>query len=86
MPFLYAAFTKPFTLDRPSQFRPPPPPPLKSGPYLRDYDEVKSIGSSLAHPNQHTDAALFWTVNFVTQMNEALRGIADARVTDVGDS
>jgi len=85
MVFPYAAFTKPFTLNRPSQFRPPPPPPLESGPYLRDYEEVKEIGSSVAHPNSQTDVARFWTVNFVTQWNEALRGISEARVSDVGD-
>ena len=82
----WAAFTKPFTLNRPSQFRPPPPPPLTSGAYLRDYEEVKRIGSSVAHPNPNTDVARFWTVNFVTQWNEALRGIAESRVPDVGDS
>ena len=86
MVFLYAAITEPFALNRPSQFRPPPPPPLTSGAYLRDYEEVKSIGSSVAHPNGNTDVARFWNGNFVTQWNDALRGIAETRIQDVGDS
>lgn len=86
MVFLYAATTEPFALNRPSQFRPPPPPPLTSGAYLRDYEEVKRIGSSVAHPNANTDVARFWNGNFMTQWNDALRGIAESRIQDVGDS
>ena len=86
MAFLYAAFSKPFTLNRTSQFRPEPPPPLTSITYARDYDEVKALGSAAAHPNPQTDTARFWSVNFVTQWNDALRGVADMHVADIGDS
>ena len=84
--FLYLAVTDPFTLNRPSQFRPQPPPPLTSRDYAREYDEVKALGRSSAHPNSQTEVAHFWTVNFFAQWNEALRQIADAHLTNVGDS
>jgi hypothetical protein len=84
--FLFLAFTDPFTLNRPSQFRPPPPPPLTSQRYLRDYNEVKALGNAAAHPNSTTDLARFWSGNFLTQWNEALRQIADARLSAIGDS
>ena len=82
----FLSVSDPFTLNRPSQFRPPPPPPLKSRRYAREFDEVKARGSSLAHPNADTDLARFWSVNFFAQWNEVLRQVADANVSDPGDS
>ncbi|HEY0788721.1 MAG TPA: vanadium-dependent haloperoxidase [Thermoanaerobaculia bacterium] len=86
MAFLYATTVEPFTLLDNSQFRPAPPPPLNSGAYLRDYDEVTELGASTAHPSERTDIARFWSGNFPTQWNEALRGIADAQLLDVGEA
>jgi hypothetical protein len=85
MAFPYAAFLKPFTLNTPSQFRPAPPPPLTSGRYLRDFYEVREIGATGAHPNTDTDLARFWSVNFVTQWNEALRQVAGNHLSAEGD-
>ena len=84
---LYMAETEPFTLNRARQFRPEPPPPLKSEQYRRDYDEVKEYGSltgSSRSPAQ-TDLARFWT-GPPSQWFGALRGIADNNLTNVGDS
>ncbi len=88
MATLYLAFTKPFTLNRPSQFRPGPAPPLASERYRRDYDEVKDYGAQFnsARTAEQTDLAYFWTDNVVTQWNRALRAIADAHLTTPGDS
>ncbi len=86
MAFLFLAASDPFTLNRPSQFRPQPPPPLNSRDYAREYEEVKALGASTAHPNGQTDLALFWSVNFFAQWNETLRQLADAHLNDVGDS
>ena len=86
--FEYLASTEPFTLLDSRQFRPQPPPPLTSGHYLRDYNEVKSRGA-LVTPDRtadETDMAYFWSENFVTQWNRALRAIVDADVADIGDS
>jgi hypothetical protein len=86
MAFLYLAVSDPFTLKRVSQFRPEPPPPLRSFKYFREYQEVKRRGNAAAHPNSESDLARFWSVNFVTQWNEALRQISDANLTDTSDS
>jgi hypothetical protein len=83
----FMAVTAPFAMKSPSQFRPGSPPPLRSFRYWRDYVEVKAIGSNvstLRTPKQN-DAARFWTVNFFSQFNEALRHIAEQRVHDIGD-
>ena len=86
MAFQFLAITEPFALNRPSQFRPQPPPPLTSVQYARDYDEVQRRGNAAAHPNAETDMGLFWSGNFVAQWNESLRQIADANISDIGDS
>jgi hypothetical protein len=86
MGFLYLGFVDPYTLNRPSQFRPPPPPPLTSGVYAREYDEVKARGNTNAHPNGDTDLAHFWSANFFSQWNEVLRQVAEAELNDINDS
>jgi hypothetical protein len=85
---LYLMETKPYTLERPSQFRPEAPPALPSAVYLRDYNEVKALGARVTATRTpaQTDLAYFWAGNFVTQWNGALRSIVDARRIDVGDS
>lgn len=87
MAYVYLAEAKPYTLERPSQFRPAPPPSLTSAEYLRDYNEVKALGSRArsARTPAQTDAALFWSGNYVTQWNRALQSIVDSRPMDVGD-
>jgi hypothetical protein len=82
----YLPFTQPFVLLRPSQFRPEPPAPLTSVAYLRDYDEVKELGSvgSTSRTTDQTDMARFWG-NFGGQWFEALRAITNAHVPDIGD-
>jgi hypothetical protein len=84
--FHYLAFSTPFTLQRVDQFRPPPPPPIKSGKYARDYDEVRKIGAADAHPNENTELAWFWSVDFVAQFNETARQLATGQLLNVGDS
>jgi hypothetical protein len=84
MAFLHLAFTRPFTLNSPSQFRPPPP-PMTSEVYRREYDEVKEVGDASAHPNAATDMARFWAGNYWIQWNEVLRQVAAPRLS-VGDS
>lgn len=83
----FLAVTAPFAMKWPSQFRPHAPPPLESRRYAREYEEVTAIGSvNGSRTPEQTDAARFWTVNFFSQWNEALRGIANAHLTDVGDT
>jgi hypothetical protein len=84
---LFLAFTRPFTLRHAAQFRPAPPPRLKSERYRRDYDEVRILGARFnsGRTAEQTDLAYFWSDNVVTQWNRALRGIAEARLS-LGES
>jgi hypothetical protein len=86
MAFLFMAISEPFTLNRVSQFRPPPPPPLNSVQYFREYQEVKAIGKASVHPNEDTDVARFWSGNFAAQFNGVMRQVASAQDLSVGDS
>ena len=82
----FMAKTEPFTLLRPSQFRPEPPDPLTSMSYAREYDEVKDFGSltSTRRTPEQTDMAKFWTA-FGPQWFGTVRAIANAHVPDIGD-
>jgi hypothetical protein len=84
----YFAFVTPFTMDSPSQFRPHPPPPLTSGRYRREYDEVKALGARFNSDRtpEQTDLAYFWADNFFAQWNRALRAIAREHLSNDGDS
>lgn len=88
MAAVYLAFTDPFTLIRPSQFRPSPPPRLTSRRYQNDYEEVKAYGARFNSPRtaDQTDLAYFWTDNVVVQWNRALREIAEEKGTQLGDT
>ncbi len=86
MAFLDLTVIEPYTLKRASQFRPPPPPRLRSFKYFREYLEVKARGNAAAHPNFETDDGLFWSVNFIAQWNETMRQLSDAHLTDINDS
>ena len=84
----YLVTTTPYTLLRPSQFRPQPPPPMTSQQYVREYEEVKAYGArfSSVRSAAQTDLAYFWSENFVAQWNRTLRAIAAAHITNLGDS
>jgi len=86
MAFQILTVTEPFTLKRASQFRPEPPPSLKSVKYAREFDEVKELGNAAAHPNDTTDVARFWSVNFGAQWNETMRQLADKKQLSIGES
>ena len=61
----------PFGLESGSHFRLGPPPPLDSGVYARDYNEVKLVGKSDAgpdiRPQDRTDVARFFSVSSPVQ-------------------
>jgi hypothetical protein len=94
MAFLYlAADTKPYTFDDPAQFRPGPPPALTSKAYLRDYNEVKAVGSVQSHPAvaacpapSKTDQARFWSGNFVSMWSDAIRSVAIDKQLSLGET
>jgi hypothetical protein len=78
----------PFTLTSPSQFLAPPPPPLTSHQYARDYDEVKALGAltGSSRTAEQTDMAQFWAGNFVGMWNRVVRDLAAEHVDDIADS
>ena len=53
---------RPWLMTSASQFRPPPPPDLKSEIWARDYNEIKAIGGkqSPRRTTDQTDIARFW--------------------------
>jgi hypothetical protein len=53
---------QPFALSSPSQFRPGPPPALRSREWAADYNEIKELGgkTSSKRSAQQTEAARFW--------------------------
>jgi len=53
---------RPFVLASPSQFRPGPPPALKSREWAADYNEIKELGgkTSSKRSAQQTETARFW--------------------------
>jgi hypothetical protein len=55
----------PWVLQRPSQFRPPPPPALASAEYAADYDEIRTWGGDTGSLRQPDDSAIavFWSGN-----------------------
>jgi hypothetical protein len=79
---------RPFVLTRTTQFRPSPPPRITSYRYLRDYNEVKAMGSinSTRRTAAQTDQAQFWFGNFVIMMNQMVRDASNANVNNISDS
>jgi PAP2 superfamily len=53
---------KPWLMTRADQFRPGPPPELKSAQWARDYNEIKALGSrnSTTRTPEQTETARFW--------------------------
>jgi hypothetical protein len=83
----YIAVTAPFAMNRPSQFRPHAPDPLTSTAYVRDFNEVKSLGSatSTTRTAEQTDLARFWSANIPALQHAMARTLADSYLNDLGD-
>ena len=74
----------PFGLEAGSQFRLPPPPPIFSGRYARDYNEVQLLGNNNAgsdiRPPDRTMVARFFSVSSPVQAwNQAARQVSAAQ-------
>ena len=77
-----------FSLRSADQFRPNGPPPLESGRWARDYDEVKEIGSatSATRTAEQTRAARFWAEAPVQQARGSFRRFVLDQRLDVVDA
>ncbi len=89
-PFAWIADVTPFTVDSSSQFRSKGPHPLRSGAYVREYNEVKALGGDgVATPASRTpeqDAvAAFYLVHPIEMFNRTFRTIAEAEALDVAE-
>ena len=69
---------RPWLLERPSQFRPGPPPALTSSEWIRDCNEVKEIGGtqSAVRTAEQTAIARFWVVVGPASWDPVLRALA----------
>jgi hypothetical protein len=78
----------PFALTSPSQFRPKPPPPLKSEQWARDYNEIKDLGekNSTKRSARQTEDARFWLLVGPRSTQPLPRQVAIARNMNVLDS
>ena len=80
--FAQYAQAKPWVLKSADQFRPGPPPPLKSALYARDYNETKSLGGvrDTARTAEQSEIVKFWTqANISPAWQEAARQISAAK-------
>ena len=72
----------PFGLRDGAQFRLSPPPPMHSGEFARDYNEVKQVGAvnSTVRPQDRTDVARFYAVATPVHLfNSAARQVSLAQ-------
>jgi hypothetical protein len=78
----------PFAMMSPSQFRPKPPPPLKSEQWARDYNEIKDFGekNSTKRTARQTEDARFWLLVGPRSTHPLPRQVAVANNMSVLDS
>lgn len=76
---------RPFILDSPDQFTPPPPPSLQSQEWVDAFNEVESLGAanSATRTPAETSTALFYAANVNRQFNLLARNIATNENLDV---
>jgi hypothetical protein len=79
---------RPFALASPSQFRPGPPPSLKSREWATDYNEIKELGSktSTRRSAQQTETARFWLMTGAPAYHPLARQLIAARHLNLVDS
>ena len=86
LPLGYAfAQHKPWFMKSQAQFRPGPPPALKSALWARDYNEVKTFGSatSTVRTSEQTEIARFWATALPDIHMGVVRSVATASAREV---
>jgi hypothetical protein len=70
----------PWVIERSSQFRPAPPPPMTSVEWAKDYNEIKEVGGkkSTLRTHEQTDIARFWTITGPQSWDLIVRQLAAA--------
>lgn len=84
----WLAELQPFMRASPSQFRPGPPPGLKSDVYTREFREVKRLGSLTSKDRTHgqTQTALFFSDIGIGPLQAGLRDLVIRRGMDISES
>jgi hypothetical protein len=82
----WVANVRPFILQSPTQFLPPPPPSLGSSQWVAAFNEIKADGSSTNTNTAERATAMFWTANVIRQYNELARDVATAKSLGLVDS
>ena len=82
------AAARPFILNRPDQFRSPPPPEIASDAYTAAFDEVKDIGrfQSASRSADQTHLALWWKDFAENSHNRLVRQLLSAADIDLWDA
>lgn len=78
----------PFVLRKPSQFRPGPPPALRSERYASDYSEVRELGAAVGsiRTDEQTQIAAFWRASPTALWNPILRQAIASQDLSVDDT
>jgi PAP2 superfamily len=82
------AQAKPWVIPKADHFRPGPPPHLSSADWVRDYNEVKTLGgaNSTARTADQTDAVTFWrNANFGPSWQSLARQLATSNELGLAD-
>ncbi|MEJ6022084.1 vanadium-dependent haloperoxidase [Ramlibacter sp. PS4R-6] len=76
---------KPWLMARPDEFRPAPPPDMKSALWVRDFEEVKGLGSrtSTRRTAEQTEIARFWEFSLPSIYFGVVRSVAATADRDV---
>lgn len=71
---------RPFVMKQSSQFRPGPPPALKTATWTRDYNEIKELGgrTSAKRTAEQTEVGRFWAVTGVASWTPITRSLVAA--------
>jgi hypothetical protein len=90
-PPLFAEYArvKPWVLKSADQFRPGPPPDLKSALYARDYNETKEVGGAKSSKRtaEQTDAVKFWSqANLSVAWEQVARQLSAAKNLSLADN
>lgn len=77
----WARSITPWLMSYPSQFRPGPPPRLRSRTYRTDYEETRDLGGAVGGfaTDGQKDVGRFWADSPMLQWNRSWRGIARAQ-------
>jgi hypothetical protein len=84
----FLARVTPFTMDRPSQFRPAGPPAFDSDTWARDFNEVKLLGAQTGSTRsaEQTATAWFWEPLAGTVWPASIRRLATEQTLDLESS